>query len=192
MTLVIGKRDAYNHSFTMMADKRIVGWSSGIKDTADKIIKLDNMLLGIAWDYIPMELIAELYSKWKSEKTSINFQISTDHKLFVQPETITEIVDFLDYIKDNSNIKDCQAMFMVLTKTLGFIYMESGSIEMMTYRKWDEWILAMWDSSKLVYAYDNICKDRQITLADFDYFDIVSELDATVSKEFLALSINNL
>jgi hypothetical protein len=82
-----------------------------------------------------MELIAELYSKWKSEKTSINFQISTDHKLFVQPETITEIVDFLDYIKDNSNIKDCQAMFMVLTKTLGFIYMESGSIEMMTYRK---------------------------------------------------------
>ena len=39
---------------------------------------------------------------------------------------------------------------------------------------------------------DNICKDRQITLADFDYFDIVSELDATVSKEFLALSINNL
>jgi hypothetical protein len=83
-------------------------------------------------------------------------------------------------------------MFMVLTKTLGFIYMESGSIEMMTYRKWDEWILAMWDSSKLVYAYDNICKDRQITLADFDYFDIVSELDATVSKEFLALSINNL
>lgn len=181
MTLVIGKRDAYNHSFTMMADKRIVGWSSGIKDTANKIIKLDYMLLGIAWDYIPMELINELYLKWKSEKMDIGFS-----------ETIIEIVDFLEYIKDNSNIKGCQTMFMVLTRELWFIYMESGSIEMMDWKKNNEWTIAMWDSSKLVYALEDIAKDKSLTLCDWDYFDIISTLDSSVSQEHLVLSISNI
>lgn len=181
MTLVIGKRDAANRSFTMMADKRIVGWSSGIKDTANKIVKLDSMLLGIAWDYIPMELIKELYSKWKAEKMDIGFS-----------ETIIEIVDFLEYIKDNSNIKGCQTMFMVLTRELWFIYMESGSIEMMDYSRWFEWIIAMWDSSKLVYALADLSKDKQLKLTDWDYFDIISTLDSSVSQEHLSFSINNI
>ena len=161
-------------------DKRTTTNNVRYRETCTKIIRLDDTLIGIAWDSIPIKLVEELHNKWKE---------SDEWKEWLH--SIIWCINFSNTIKENCNMKtkDYNPLVSVIFMNKD-IQIEIDSSWQITHLK-DVNMLSIGNWSELVDIINWVCTNEKVkyNIELEDYFEIISSLDNWTSKEFDLLEI---
>lgn len=169
-------RKLSNWTLQLAWDKRMTDWFGMYRDTSTKVIQLDNILLGKAWDSLSVNLIKELYKLWKKE-------------MYEWINSILEAIDFYNFVKKNCNIKNINnenlepnISFIILHKDFQIQIDNNWQVSELT----NDWILTIWSWSSIASTLHWICKEWKFKtdLELNDYFDLVSSMDNSTSKKY--------
>lgn len=195
MTTIIGRKLS-DWTLQIAWDKRTTMSNWKYNDEQIKILRLDNILLGKAWDSLSCNLLIELYNKWKMIRESeikIKCNLSDDDKVDCSIDSILEAIDFYNYVKDNCNIqwddwRKAMFNFMILHKDFQ-ILIEWTCMWQVTEMKWE--IFSMWSWSDIVETAYKISKEwkTKYNLEFEDYYNLVNSMDTFTSKDFDVLEM---
>lgn len=180
MTTIIGRK-LPDWTLQLAWDKRTTLWNWIYEDTSNKVIQLDNILLGKAWDSLSVTLIKELYKLQKEEMSKwIN--------------SILDAIDFYNFVKKNCNIKNINnednepsISFIILHKDFQIQIDNNWQVSELT----NNWILTIWTWSPIALTLHSISKEWKFkTDLEFDdYFNVISSMDAYTSKEYNVIEL---
>lgn len=193
MTTIIWRR-LPDWTLQLAWDKRTTLWNWMYEDISNKVIQLDNILLGKAWDSLSVNLIKELYEEWKLSNWKDKF-ITIENEIYVITiNSILDAIDFYNFIKKNCNIKNINnednepsISFIILHKDFQIQIDNNWQVSELT----NDWILTIWTWSPIALTLHWICKEWKFkTDLDFDdYFNIISSMDTYTSKKYNVIEL---
>ena len=193
MTTIIGRK-LPDWTLQLAWDKRTTLWNWMYEDISNKVIQLDNILLGKAWDSLSVNLIKELYEEWKLSKWKDKLITIENEIYMITINSILDAIDFYNFVKKNCNIKNINnednepsISFIILHKDFQIQIDNNWQVSELT----NDWILTIWTWSPIALTLHWICKEWKFkTDLDFDdYFNVISSMDAYTSKKYNVIEL---
>lgn len=176
-------------------DKRITNADWIYIDSSIKIINLDNVLVWKAWDSISIQLLIEIYYKWKLSKMIDDVQVVDHEDSRYYINSIMSAIDFWKYLKANCNIKNIHNEWWEPLISLMILH---NDFQIKIDANWQitelndvENLLSIWSWSNIVNAIIWIMKTNKwkYVFEIDDIFEIVSSMDSSTSRDYDILEL---